>query len=184
MRIAVTGTHGVGKTTLAEDLATSGSEFNLVPEPYLVFQNDATFIDGTNTQDLEEQLDQSCDLILESSDEKDNVFDRCPIDFLAYLDVAAKSEGFEWTPSSKQLARIQRTVEALDLVVFVPLLEDDEITVPIEYPKLRRQVDRRLKSILHDDEFGFLESGLRQLEVFGPREKRVATVLASLARDT
>ncbi|GAB5486410.1 MAG: hypothetical protein Pars93KO_28440 [Parasphingorhabdus sp.] len=180
MRIAVTGTHGIGKTTLIEDLVEAGTVFEAVPEPFLVFQSDTAFVDGPSTDEFEEQLNQSCNLILGSTTENSLIFDRCPVDFLAYLDVMSDEEGFEWTPSGKQLARIEQTMEALDLFIFVPLLEDDEITGSIEYPKLRRKVDERLKSILRDDEFGLFENGLSMLEVSGSRKKRVAKALAKL----
>ncbi|MCR9087836.1 MAG: ATP-binding protein [Rhodobacteraceae bacterium] len=180
MRIAVTGTHGIGKTTLVEDIAGSASQFEAIPEPFIVFQNDAAFVNGPNSDDFEDQLNQSCDLILGSTIDRDLVFDRCPIDFLGYLDVLSEAEGHEWMPSPKQLARIERTLETLDLIVFAPLLDDDEIMESIEYPKLRRKVDERLKSILRDDELSFFESRLRLLEVVGPRQDRVAKVLAEL----
>ncbi|ABD56946.1 AAA family ATPase [Jannaschia sp. CCS1] len=184
MRIAVTGTHGVGKTTLVEDIADAANQFDAIPEPFVVFQSDAAFVNGPNTDDFEEQLDQSCDLILGSTDESDLVFDRCPIDFLAYLDVVSGAEGSEWTPSPKQLARIERTLEALDLIVFVPLLDDDEIADSIEYPELRQQVDERLKAILREDELGLVESDCSLLEVVGRRQERVATVLSRLRTES
>ena len=180
MRIAVTGTHGVGKTTLVEDISDAAGQFEAIPEPFVVFQSDTAFVNGPNADDFEDQLNQSCDLILESAAERDTVFDRCPVDFLAYLDVMSEAEGHEWTPSPKQLARIERTLEMLDLIVFVPLLDEDEISESIEYPKLRRRVDSRLKSILRDDELGLFESDVSLLEVFGQRQGRVATVLACL----
>ncbi|MEM9843156.1 MAG: AAA family ATPase [Pseudomonadota bacterium] len=180
MRIAVTGTHGVGKTTLVEDIADAANQFDAIPEPFVVFLGDAAFVNGPNTDDLEEQLDQSCNLILDSAVERDLVFDRCPLDFLAYLDVVSVAEGSEWTPSPKQLARIERALEALDLIVFVPLLDDDEIADSIEYPELRQQVDERLKAMLRDDGVGLFEGDLPLLEVFGRRQERVAMVLPGL----
>lgn len=181
MRIAVTGTHGVGKTTLVEDFADVAGQFEAIPEPIVFFQSDAAFLNGPNMDDFEDQLNQSCDLILESTTERDLVFDRCPIDFLAYLDVLSAAEGSGWAPSPKQLALIERTFETLDLIVFVPLLDNDEIVENIEYPQLRRQVDDRLKSILRDDELGLFESDLPLLEVFGRRQERVAMMHAELA---
>lgn len=180
MRIAVTGTHGVGKTTLVEDLAEAVAHFDAVPEPFVLFHSGAAFVDGPNTDDFEEQLNQCCDLILQSTSERDWIFDRCPIDFLAYLDVLSEAGGSQWVPSPKQLARMERAMEALDLVVFVPLLKDDEIAETIEYPRLRQKVDARLKSILSDDELGLLKNDLQIFEVSGQRQQRVARVLAGL----
>ena len=182
MRIAVTGTHGTGKTTLIEDFAAACGRFETVPEPCWVFpESGMAFADGPTTADLEEQLEQSCALILESADGQDIIFDRCPLDFLAYLDVVSGAEGFEWTPHGKLMARIDSALASLDLVVFVPLLRHDEIKVRIEYPRLRRLVDARLKSMLRDDDLGSLGTGLRVLRVSGSRHQRVANLLAKVA---
>ena len=176
MRIAVTGSHGVGKTTLAEDFCAAHAAFELVPEPYwLLAQQGVVFADGPNSADLEQQLRQSCALILGTSD-TDVVFDRCPLDFIAYLEVVSASEGFEWSPDGKLLGRIEKALSTLDLVVFVPISRPDEIAVAIEYPKLRARVDARLKRMLREDDLGLLAAGPRVVEVHGTREARVRTV--------
>ena len=186
MRIAVIGAHGTGKTTLIEDLAAASDQFEIVPEPFWVFpQGEAAFLDGPTTEDLEEQLKQSCDLICDRTDQKNVVFDRCPLDFLAYLDVISNAEGYEWVPDGKLMTRIERAMQALDLVVFVPVLSPDEIEVQIEFPKLRRQVDARLKRMLRDDKWGFFEADLRVIEVSGSPTQRVSSVVTEVtARGT
>ena len=181
MRIAVTGAHGTGKTTLVEDLAAASDQFGIVPEPFWLFpQGEAAFLDGPTIEDFEEQLRQSCALISDPNDQKNVVFDRCPLDFLAYLDVTSKAEGYEWVPDGKLMTRIERAMQALDLVVFVPVLSPDEIEVQIEFPRLRRQVDARLKEMLHDDDWGFFEAGLHMLEVSGSPNQRVASVVTEV----
>lgn len=179
MRIAVTGTHGCGKTTLIDDFISTHGEYESVLEPYwLLAQNGMPFADGPTTVDLEEQLGQSCTLILEQITGKDVIFDRCPLDFLAYLDVVSADEGFEWLPQGRLLSRIARALATLDVVVFVPLLRPDEIKVPIEHAKLRIRVDQRLKSMLREDDLGLLDDGPRIVEVSGPRAQRVASIAA------
>lgn len=179
MRIAVTGTHGCGKTTLIDDFISAHGNYESVPEPYwLLAQRGMPFADGPTTADLEEQLGQSCTLILEQITGNDVIFDRCPLDFLAYLDVVSADEGFEWLPHGLLLGRIGRALATLDVVVFVPLLRPDEIMVPIEHSKLRAKVDRRLKSMLRQDDLGLLEDGPRIVEVSGPRAQRVASIAA------
>lgn len=181
MRIAVTGTHGTGKTTLIGDFVAAHPGYESVPEPYwLLDQRDMPFADGPTAADLEQQLHQSCRLILEHAGERDVVFDRCPLDFLAYLDIVSADEGFEWLPQGSLLGRIDRALATLDLVVFVPLLQRDEIEVPIEYPKLRARVDRRLKAMLRQDDLGLLQDGPRILEVSGTRAGRVAQMAGAL----
>jgi hypothetical protein len=180
MRIAVTGTHGTGKTTLVEDFAAASGRHEVVPEPWLISGADMPFIDGPTSADLEEQLRQSCALILETAARPDLVFDRCPLDCLAYLDVVSADEGFEWVPDGRLLARIAGALQTLDLVVFVPLSRPDEIPGPIEYPRLRRRVDARLRAMLSDDDAGLLEDGLPVLAVSGPRDRRTRRLLAEL----
>lgn len=101
-------------------------------------------------------------------------FDRCPLDFLAYLEVVSASEGFEWLPSGRELANIGKALAMLDVVIFVPLTSPDEIPVEIERPRLRSRVDKRLKTMLREDDLGLLPDRLRVLEVLGSRSQRVA----------
>ena len=181
MRIAVTGTHGSGKTTLIGDFVAAHHDYESVPEPYwLLAQNGMPFADGPTTGDLEEQLGQSCKLILDHASLVNVIFDRCPLDFLAYLDIVGADEGFEWLPSGRLLGRIGAALASLDLVIFVPLRQPDEIDVSIEYPRLRTRVDRRLKTMLAQDDLGLLHDGPRILEVSGTREQRLARIAAML----
>lgn len=180
MRIAVTGTHGSGKTTLVDDFVAAAAGYEAVPEPYwLLAQQGVVFADGPDVAGLEEQLKQSCALLLATS-EADVIFDRCPLDFLAYLDVVSAAEGFEWSPDGKLLRRVEDALATLDLVAFVPLQRPDEITVAIEYPKLRTRVDARLKAMLRDDDLGLLAEGPRVVEVTGTRQQRVTRLQACL----
>lgn len=181
MRIAVTGTHGVGKTTLVEDFVAARRDALLVPEPYwLMAEEGVPFADGPTSADLEVQLERSCALILSEAEEPVIVFDRSPIDFLAYLEVVSDAEGFEWFPTGKLLTRVERALARLDLLVFVPLMQPDDIAVAIEYPALRKKVDARLKAIIRKDELGLFAEGPRVLEISGPRDLRLERLLAQV----
>lgn len=181
MRIAVTGTHGSGKATLIDDFVLAHGDYESVPEPYwLLAQNGMPFADGPTVADLEEQLKASCRLTLEETQGRSVIFDRSPLDFLAYLDVVSASEGFEWLPDARLLSRIGKALACLDLIVFVPLTLPDEIAAAIEYRQLRAQVDRRLKAMLRDDDLGLLAHGPRVVQVTGPRAQRVARISSAL----
>ncbi len=182
MRIAVTGTHGSGKTTLIGDVAAAHPAYESVAEPYWLFAEDGTpFAEEPTIDDLEQQLVRSCRLMLEEATGANVIFDRSPLDFLGYLDVVGASEGVEWLPDGRLLRRIGRALASLDLLVFVPLRPVDEIAGPIELPALRAAVDRRLKTMLRDDDLGLLGSGPRIVEVRGTRAERLARVTAALA---
>jgi hypothetical protein len=180
MRIAVSGTHGSGKSTLIEDFCAAHPDYQHVQEPYWeLAQRGVTFADGATSGDLEEQLAQSCALIAQTAG-ADVIFDRCPFDFIAYLEVVSRQEAFDWEPGGKLLPRIEKALAMLDLVVFLPLSSPDEIAVAIELPKLRARVDQRLKRLLRDDEAELLGEGPRLLEITGTRAERLQRLSAAL----
>ncbi|MBI4048267.1 MAG: AAA family ATPase [Devosia nanyangense] len=175
MRIAVVGTHGSGKTTLIDDFIDGHRDYAHMQEPYWeLAQRGVTFADGPSLDDLAEQLEQSVGMILAAQGEADIVFDRCPLDFIAYLEVLGEKEGIDWTPSGKLLGGIEKALATLDLIAFLPLSAPDEIATTIEYPRLRRAVDLRLKAIIREDALGLLADGLAVLEIRGSRADRVA----------
>jgi hypothetical protein len=174
MRIAVTGTHGSGKTTLIDDFMAAFPAYERVQEPYWELAQQGTpFADGVTTADLEEQLGQSCGLILASAATENVIFDRCPLDFVAYLGVVSRQEGFEWEPDGKLLLRIEKALLAVDLLVFLPLTWPDEIAVPIELPKLRARVDEQLKRMIRDNLGEVVPEDLRRVELRGPPADRL-----------
>lgn len=135
MRIAVTGTHGVGKTTFIDDFAAAYPGFESVAEPYWLFdQQGLPFSDGATIVDLEKQLTESCKLIVGCAGGGDVIFDRCPLDFLAHLEVVSASEGFEWLPSGRELAQVSKAIAMLDVLFFVPVASPDEIPVQNRTP--------------------------------------------------
>jgi len=177
MRIAVTGTHGVGKSTLIDDFVSARRDYESVPEPYWLEDDGAAFGDGVSVADLETQLERSCLLILSDKAETDLIFERCPLDFIAYLDVVSAMEGSEWSPTGRQLRQVEKALAALDLIVFIPLRRPDDITVTIELPQLRARVDKRLKAVIRHDDLGLLNETTRVLEVFGTRVARLQMLL-------
>ncbi|WP_257462466.1 ATP-binding protein [Archangium lipolyticum] len=178
MRIAVTGTHRVGKSTLIESLEDRLAEYRVVDEPYLLLEEEGyEFASPPCLEDFLEQLRRSMELLEDEDGARNVLFDRCPLDFLGYLLTHEESDSFdleEW------LARIRSTIQTLDLVVFVPIEERDRIQIPAhEDPELRVEVDEKLAWMLLDDPF---ELGVEILLVHGSRTARVTQVLARLGR--
>ncbi|MEP3275617.1 MAG: AAA family ATPase [Stappiaceae bacterium] len=183
MRIAVTGTHGSGKTTLVDDFADAFRHFEPIPEPYWDLAEQGMLLPGEPTVDsFLTQLHHSLSVISASGAEAetDVIFDRCPLDFIAYLEVISEQNGTDWFPSGSLLTRIEAALAALDLIVFLPLSEPDQITADIEYQELRGQVDERLKSILREDELGLLENGPRIIELTGSPQVRIDALVKTV----
>ena len=170
MKIAVSGAHHTGKTTLIDELAGSLSGFRTVDEPYYqLVEEGHAFAEMPCLEDFELQLTRSIESIVLS--EGDCLFDRCPYDILAYLIVHDESEGFainEWLP------RVQDAMQLLDFVVYVPVEFPDRMPVS-DFESLRQCVDEELQSIILDDRWAF---GVPVIEVEGSPGERARQVLA------
>ena len=177
MRIAVSGTHRAGKSTLVGDLAEQLRGHRVVEEPYHLLEEEGfEFSDPPAAEGWVEQLRRSLEEI-EGDASPDLLLDRCPLDLLAYAQAHEDRDGLdleEWMP------RIREAMETLDLVVFVPLEHPDRIPVgPAEDSGLRTSVDRRLAAMLEDDSLGL---DLEVVTVSGSRKERVAEVLRAVTR--
>ena len=171
MRIAISGAHRTGKTTLVEELTRALPSYVTVDEPYYLLEEEGhAFAEMPSLEDFELQLERSIECIVES--EKDTIFDRCPADLLAYLLTHDDADGINvegW------LSRVRRAMQQLDLIVFVPVEHPDRITVSADERRLRRRVDEELRDIVLGDRWEF---GVDAVEVAGPPHERVRQVLA------
>lgn len=176
MRIAISGTHFSGKSTLVGDLSDVLPTYSIVEEPYVLLAEEGyEFAEMPSVEDFELQLERSIECMKQS--EPNVLFDRCPADLLAYLLTHADAEAFDL---DRWLSRIRAAMAKLDLVVFLPVEARDRIALPSsEDAVLRRQVDAELKEILLEDAFDF---GMEVLEVTGARSERVRQVMESLRR--
>lgn len=148
MKIAVSGTHGVGKSTLIEEFLHLHPEFQHEPEPYEVLSEDygEEFAAEPCEEDFLRQLEFNIKRMNERSAEVNVIFERCPLDFLAYL------RAFGSNISADQ---ISEAVQQLDLIVYLPL---DHKTNDGEYPKLRKAVDSKLSEILSETNVTVVEA--------------------------
>lgn len=170
MRIAISGSHRVGKTTLAEALAEALPGYELVPEPYYQLEDEGyEFEEFPSVEDFQRQLERSIHSISESAGNV--VFDRCPLDILGYLLTHRDADVFEigdWMP------RVREAVTKLDLIVFAPIEAPDLIAVPRAEARLRADVDELLREIVEDDSY---ELDMDVITVEGSAAARVRQVV-------
>ena len=150
MRIAVSGTHGVGKSTLIDEFLRAHPDFTHEPEPYTVMVEDfgEEFSDEPTLDDFRRQLEFNIDRIQQLAAERKVIYERCPVDFLAYVDALESGSVDALLPA------VATAMQSLDLIVYLPL--DKDQTLDSEYPKLQKAVDRRLSKMLLDDEPGII----------------------------
>ncbi|WP_343303344.1 AAA family ATPase [Chitinophaga niabensis] len=172
MRIAVSGTHYTGKTTLIEDLIRELPNYEIIEEPYYQLEERGyQFAYPPSLEDFERQFLFSLQSIKGSGE---NVFlDRSPLDFIAYALSIEKAFSFDL---NSWLNQAMNALAKLELILFVPI--DNSISVPkSENNQLRFDVDERLREMLIDDCFSL---DLNVMEVTGTRQERVKTVLRYL----
>ena len=152
MRIAISGTHGVGKSTLIDEFLRVHPDFVHEPEPYTVLVEDfgEEFSDQPNVEDFRRQLEFNIDRLRQHAAGEKVIYERCPVDFLAYVDA------LEPLSVGALLGPVSEAMQNLDLIVYLPL--EDGQTIESEYPKLQRAVDRRLSKMLLDDELGIIST--------------------------
>ena len=166
MRIAVSGTHFSGKSTLVEELSAVLPGYLTVEEPYYLLMEEG------HEFDFELQLERSIELL--SGGEPDVIFDRCPVDMLGYLLVLAEDFHLK-----KWLPHVQAAIDTLDLIVFLPVEERDRIDLPSSQDAgFRLDVDQKLKEIFLEDA---LDLEMEVVEVTGALHERVKQVLSHLA---
>ena len=171
MKIAIAGAHRVGKTTLAEKLLEYFSHYELRPEPYYELEElGHVFSETPNIDDFIEQLEYS---IKQISISEDNViFDRCPIDLLAYIQAIGGSRNIE-----SIYHRIQNVIKEIDLLVFVPIEKPDLIYCPeSELSELRHQVNELLNEWIWDFD-------IETIEVTGTLSARMNQVIKKVSQE-
>jgi hypothetical protein len=176
MRVAVSGTHATGKSTLIAELARQLPGYEVIDEPYDALADEGhAFTALPSVDDFEVLLDRSI-ADLQSAAAPNVLFDRCPADYFSYLvalrDANANAASDAFTRASDAMTR-------LDLIVFVPIERPDRIEPGIgERRRLRTRVDALLREILVDGGWGLRAP---VLEVTGTPAERAGHVLQHVA---
>ena len=172
MKFAVSGTHATGKSTLMHALTSLLAGYEAVEEPYYLMAEDGyDFADEPTLDDYVAQMKYSMAMIAGSED--DTIFERAPLDFLAYLNAHDEGATFEEESWSEM---VEETMDMLDFVVFVPVETPDVIGLAFENDRaLRERVNHALQELM--DEFEFSGGG-RVVTVSGSVEERARQVLS------
>ncbi|MFI8221441.1 AAA family ATPase [Streptomyces sp. NPDC085932] len=176
MRIGVSGAHGTGKTTLIEGLCAHLPDHVPVDEPYLLLEEEGyEFSYPPSPEDYRAQLKRSVLLLHSPAD--DIIFDRTPVDFLAYLAVQGHDIAEEAAPYA-----LESVMTGLDILVVAPITAETEKSLPkAEMPRLRESVNDELLDILHADPL-HAWGELPILELTVPLDRRIDVTLAAMSR--
>lgn len=145
MRIAFTGSHRVGKTSLAEAITANLPSYDFMEEPYFQLESKGyLFPEIPDTEDYMAQFRHALQQIGNSSG--DIIFDRCPLDLLAYIYATDKNKNIQM-----YYQEMRSAMEQIDLLVFVPIETPDRIVYQqSDLPLLRSEVDELLQEWIGD----------------------------------
>ena len=123
MRIAISGTHCMGKTTFIKDFLKIYPEYVYEEEPYYQLQeiHGIEFSEDPALEDFIEQLKYSLERLDFYAAQANIIFERCPIDFVAYSMYLLHQEGMtlEDTHVSEMFPEIKEALKNLDLIIFL-----------------------------------------------------------------
>jgi hypothetical protein len=174
VRIAVSGTHCSGKTTLIESFLAAHRDYVHEPEPYewLTEVHGEAMGEELAVDDFYRQLEFSADRLRNFGPDAKVIAERCPLDFLAYIlalvDLDRAARDCELIASAAELTAAG--MAHIDLLV---VLSMDDIAAPAsEDPELRSAMNERLLDLVTADEYSVLKR-TRIVEIRGGPQERL-----------
>lgn len=180
MRIGVTGTHFMGKTTFIQDFINAHPDYTSHEEAYyqLMNEKDVELALEPSLESLIEELDYCLELFARHADDDKVIYDRTPLDYVAYAMCCVAQDEYDLTDNeiSERFPDIIEFMQALDILLFIPL--DSAIEYTEENPAYRIAADENFKRIIRDGEFDLLPEYRqpRVIEVVGNREARIRLI--------
>ena len=148
MRVGISGTHGTGKTTLAAALCARLPGHAVADEPYYLLEEDGyEFGFPPSLADYRALLACSMRSLGAPPLPPAVVFDRTPLDYLAYM-VATGADLL----AEANAAVLRPAFASLDLLVITLITPETERTLPpAEMPALRAEMNDALLDLVYDD---------------------------------
>jgi hypothetical protein len=178
MRVGISGTHGTGKTTLAGELCVHLPGHVTADEPYYLLEEEGhEFGFPPSPEDYRALMARSLRSLGSRPRRPAVVFDRTPLDYLAYLAATGADPAAE-----AGSATLRSAFASLDLLVITPITPETERVLPAaELPGLRSQMNDALLELAYSDPLDAW-GDIPVLELTGPLDGRLDAVLAALGQ--
>ena len=186
MRIAISGSHSLGKSTLVWDWVKRRPEYKREEEPFRALDHemyDIRFREESRRLHNGIQLYYNVSRVnLYSTINDCVIFDRAPVDYIAYSQYTAdkKTTDIDDVFVSAMVPRVRESLKRLDIIAFIPMtnrwpveMEDDCIR-PIDL-SYRADVDVIFKQIYRNARYNVMPEINRPkvIELWGSREERM-----------
>ena len=187
MRIAISGSHSLGKSTVVNDWVDKHPGFTREEEPYralslhgpyeILFRDQSTKLhNGIQLYYNISRVHRYC----ASSD--DVIFDRAPVDYIAYSQYTANQGSSDINDAfvESMIPAVRESLDRLDILAFVPKSQVGPVEMqadgirPIDH-EYRDEVDAIFKQIYREGRFGVMphKNPPHFVELFGPRQQRL-----------
>lgn len=196
MRIAISGSHSLGKSTVVGDWVAAHGEYRREEEPYRALGLHGPY--EIRFRDESTRLQNGIQLYYciarvhrHATSDAAVVFDRAPVDYLAYSQFTADCGTTDIDDAfvESMAPAVRESLDHLDILAFVPEskawpieMEDDGIRpIDLEY---RDRVDAIFKQIYREGRFSVmpLENPPLLVELVGSRDQRLLQLEAAIAR--
>lgn len=179
MRIAVSGTHFIGKSTLIDDFVKTHPNYKSEVEAYHKLQDEKEMELSLEPsfESLIEQLGYSIEQLNRNSNERNIIFDRCPVDYIAYAMCIAAQESIDINDTEivERFSDVKEALDNLDMIVFLPITKEHLIEYTEENSTYRKNADKFFKQIYRDDVYDIFPryGHPKIIEIWGDRLARV-----------
>jgi hypothetical protein len=164
MRVAVSGSHSTGKSTLIAGFVERRPEYLYEPEAYEALADDIalTASEGPTPEGLQSLLEYTVSAVTRHAPGACVVFERSPVDYLAYAAASRRT----WSSASAtsfvttHAPAVKASLRHLDLIVLLPVSDEGPVRSRAgEDTRFRRRVDERLRRALIDDDYDLFGDG-------------------------
>jgi hypothetical protein len=181
MRLAVSGTHCSGKSTLIESFLLRHRDSVHEQEAYDTLEE--SFSAEPSAEDFFRQLEYQIERLRKYERSDLVIFERSPADYVAYLkailDLRRHSADRKLLEHAIELAT--DAMSCLDLIFYLPAFDVDQVSEEEDLP-LRSAVDDRLAAILLNNELDlFNRHQPVVIEVSGSNPERLRIVDSAIA---
>jgi predicted ATPase len=188
LRVAVSGSHGTGKSTLIAAFLEEHPVYLHEPEAFesLADEIELTPDEGPAPQGLGALLQHSIAKVSLYQPGASVLFERSPVDYLAYAAASERSWPSGAIASFLETAvpDVRDAVRYLDMIVFLPVASRGIPPREGEDPRFRKRVDAALRRALFDDEYElFGESTAPRVVELSPFPERQVKELVHCVRD-
>lgn len=199
MRIAISGSANLGKSTLIKDFLQEWPNYGFEVKTYrdVLVEKGLPHSKQTTKESQKAILDYMVDTLKEFKDGDKVIFDRCPLDNLVYSMWAMSQEGNDIDEDfiDECIPIVREALTNLDIIFFIPMTKFNKIEVEDDGfretdEKYIKEIDSFFKVLQRhyhenpqDNPFFPRDDSPALIEVFGSRQERLQMIKLYLDND-